>query len=247
YWLTVRQLTAIGGRLRPGEHGTPIVFWKFRDTPVDPNARDRDVPHAARPFLRYYLVWNTEQCELPASLLSRLPLPQVRSVHPSQHCETVVRQMPQRPAIIHKGHRACYLLARDRVCMPAPGRFESADAYYVTLFHELCHASGHPRRLNRPSLQTPCPFGSAPYSEEKLVAEMGAALLGGVTGIDSVILDNSAASIDVWLSRLRKDTRLLLRAASQGQKAADFILGITADRVPPATSRIADTAVACSP
>ncbi len=119
--------------------------------------------------------------------------------------------------------------------MPAPGRFESAEAYYATLFHELCHASGHPRRLNRPSLQTPCPFGSAPYSEEELVAEMGAAFVCGVTGIDSVTLDNSAAYIDFWLSRLRKDTRLLLRAASQGQKAADFILGITAERVLPAT------------
>jgi antirestriction protein ArdC len=148
---------------------------------------------------------------------------------------------------IPEGHRACYLPAPDTVCMPAPGRFERAEAYDATLFHELCHASGHPRRLNRPSLQTPCPFGSAPYSEEELVAEMGAALLGGVTGIDSVILDNSAAYIDFWLSRVQKDPRLFLRTASQGQKAADFILGITADRVLPTTSRVSDTAVACSP
>jgi len=72
YWLTFRQLTAIGGHLRPGERGTPIVFWKFRNGPADPNAADVDAQHAARPFLRYYLVWNTEQCELPASLTARL-------------------------------------------------------------------------------------------------------------------------------------------------------------------------------
>jgi antirestriction protein ArdC len=76
---------------------------------------------------------------------------------------------------------------------------------------------------------------------------MGAALLGGVTGIDSVILDSSAASIDFWLSRVQKDPRLFLRAASQGQKAADFILGITADRVLPTTRRVSDTVGACSP
>jgi antirestriction protein ArdC len=93
-WLTFRQRTDIGGRLRPGERGTPIVFWKFRDDPIDPDVTDVDAQHAARPFLRYHLMWNTEQCELTASLTARLQLPQPRSFDSIQQCERVVVHMP---------------------------------------------------------------------------------------------------------------------------------------------------------
>jgi antirestriction protein ArdC len=79
-------------------------------------------------------------------------------------------------------------------------------------------------------MQFPCPFGSGQYSEEELVAEMGAAFLCGVTGIDSLTIDNSAAYIEFWLHSLQNNPRLFLRAASHGQKAADYILGKSSDR-----------------
>jgi hypothetical protein len=53
YWLTFHQLTEIGGRIRPGEHGTPVVFWRLRDTPPDPDATDVNTQHSTRPLLRY--------------------------------------------------------------------------------------------------------------------------------------------------------------------------------------------------
>jgi antirestriction protein ArdC len=68
------------------------------------------------------------------------------------------------------------------------------------------------------------PFGSEDYSKEELVAEMGAAMLCGVAGIESQTLDNSAAYLQSWISRLRSDSRLIVSAASQAQKAADYIL-----------------------
>jgi antirestriction protein ArdC len=37
-------------------------------------------------------------------------------------------------------------------------------------------------------------------------------------------LDNSAAYIKSWLNRLKDDPRLVVQAAAQAQKAADFIL-----------------------
>src|SRR5262249_50274487 len=42
YWLTFNQVTTIGGRICPGAHGTPIVFWKRQDIPPAPDARDAD-------------------------------------------------------------------------------------------------------------------------------------------------------------------------------------------------------------
>jgi antirestriction protein ArdC len=48
-------------------------------------------------------------------------------------------------------------------------------------------------------------------------------MLCGVAGIESTI-ENSAAYIQGWLSVLKKDKKLLVLAAAQGQKSADFIL-----------------------
>jgi len=59
--------------------------------------------------------------------------------------------------------------------MPNRERFETVNAYFQTLFHELTHATGHVSRLNRPTLTETGRFGSNPYCKEELVAEMGVA------------------------------------------------------------------------
>ena len=57
---------------------------------------------------------------------------------------------------------------------------------------------------------------------------MGAAFLCGVSGIDNHTTDSSAAYIQGWLFRSEGRQRLLIHAASQAQRAADFILGVDA-------------------
>ena len=54
---------------------------------------------------------------------------------------------------------------------------------------------------------------------------MGAAFLCGQTEIAERIIDNSAAYIKNWLEQLQNDKTLIVSAAAQAQKAADFILG----------------------
>ena len=112
--------------------------------------------------------------------------------------------------------------------MPAPESFRSAEDYYSVLFHELTHSTGHASRLNRKGVTGTegewSPFGSQSYSQEELVAEMGAAFLCGQVGIVERTIDNSAAYIKSWLERLKDDRKLVIYAAAQAQKAADFIL-----------------------
>ncbi len=45
-------------------------------------------------------------------------------------------------------------------------------------------------------------------------------------------IENSAAYIKGWLSKLKEDKTFLLKAASQAQKAADFIINIKAEQKP---------------
>ena len=131
--------------------------------------------------------------------------------------------MPNSPGF-EQDSRACYWPSTDTVGMPARTVFDSAEGYYSTLFHELTHSTGHSSRVGRDGILNHNPFGSDDYSKEELVAEMGAAMLCGVAGIESQTLDNSAAYLQTWINRLQSDSRLIVSAASQAQKAADYIL-----------------------
>ena len=110
--------------------------------------------------------------------------------------------------------------------LPQQHTFNTVEEYYSTLFHEITHATGHESRLARKSILEPSYFGSHEYSKEELVAEMGAAFLSGYCGIENITIENSAAYIGGWLKSLKNDKTLLIHAAAQAQKAADFILNL---------------------
>ena len=230
YWLTYKQAREIGGHVNKGEHGTPVLFWKWLDTKEEEHGEDastRQPKHV--PVARMYTVFNVYQCELPARLQPLLTPENTQETAEHQkiaECEQILASMPQRPAIEHREARAYYRPSSDMVNMPAPELFTQAAAYYSTLFHELTHSTGHTSRLDRPTLKDLLAFGDTNYSKEELCAEMGAAYLCGVAGIANATVDNSAAYIQGWLGRLRNDTKLLVQAAAQAQKAADFILGM---------------------
>jgi antirestriction protein ArdC len=224
YWLTFKQAQGLGGNVRRGEKACPVVFWKWLD--VD----DAGQPRGKRrvPMLRYYSAFNVAQCEGIAGRVPALGESQ-RTHNAIESAEQVVAAMPKRPAIQHKWPRAFYSPDADYVGIPEPSLFDRPEDYYSVLFHELTHATGHESRLNRKGVSGSdglwSAFGSQPYCKEELVAEMGAAFLCGQTGIVERTLDNSAAYVASWLSRLKDDVRLVVHAAAQAQKAADFILG----------------------
>jgi antirestriction protein ArdC len=155
----------------------------------------------------------------PADPAENKPQPQ-----PIETCERVVDAWHGKPRIGQGGDGASYNKALDFIQMPERICFDNMEAYYSTLFHELTHSTGHPARLNRSSLTDFERFGDQNYSREELVAEMGAAFLCGITGIQNKTIDSSAAYLANWLHVLKNDSRLVLVAASQAQKAADFIL-----------------------
>jgi len=51
-------------------------------------------------------------------------------------------------------------------------------------------------------------------------------MLSGLAGIDQVTLPNSAAYLAHWIKVLKGDSRLVVTAAAQAQRAADFITGV---------------------
>jgi antirestriction protein ArdC len=162
------------------------------------------------------------QCEgidLPESALQ-----ESRTNNPTEECERIVSGMPNRPAV-EQSDKAWYAPGRDVVGMPSIGLFRSSEEYYSTFFHELTHSTGHKSRVGREGFESVQSFGSESYSKEELVAEVGAAMLCGVTGIENRTIENSAAYLRTWIDRLKSDARLIVTAASAAQRAADYILG----------------------
>jgi antirestriction protein ArdC len=224
FWLTFKQSNELGGSVRRGEQSTLIVFWKIdqkEDTPQEPE----DQENHRRFVLRYYRVFNLEQCDLPQGVIDKLPKAETHEHDPIDEAELIVANMPQRPALETAGSKAFYNLLTDRVTMPARELFTTAEEYYATLLHELAHSTGHPTRLARETITEAAPFGSATYSKEELCAEMGSAFLCAEAEISAAVIENQAAYLFGWLSKLREDRKLLVYAAAQAQKAADFILG----------------------
>jgi antirestriction protein ArdC len=216
YWITYRQAQALDGSVKKGEHGSKVVFWKIDEFRKEDKETGKTENHKSI-LLRYYTVFNLEQCE---GIKSPEPF---RVIHPLEQCEQIVHSMPNPPGY-QQDSQAFYRPSNDTVGMPARSAFESAEKYYSTLFHELTHSTGHPSRVGREGIMEHNPFGSQDYSKEELVAEMGAAMLCGVAGIESQTLGNSAAYLQSWISQLKSDSRLIVSAASQAQKAADYIL-----------------------
>lgn len=208
YYVSFRQLRDKGGYVKPGEKGHPVVFFKAT-TPLDEEGKVSLV-------LRYYQVWNLEQTSLEVETKeAEVPL--------IQDCEELLTNMVNQPQIKHSASNPCYIPSSDMIMIPPPTGFESTEEYYAALFHELIHSTGSELRLKRFAVDAVALFGSDSYSEEELVAEIGASFLCGMTGILPRTLDNNAAYIHNWLARINNDRRIFFRAAAAAQKAVDYI------------------------
>lgn len=222
-WLTFKQANEVGARIKQGEHGTQIVFFKPLAVGEKPDTDDEQ--RKVIPILRSYTVFNARQLEF---------LPERFELRPSPVWQPIAEAdqlIYETGAVIqHGGNRAFYRSSDDVIQLPPPAWFSERDDYYAVALHELCHWTGHPRRLNRVLGRR---HGIEAYAYEELVAEMGAAFLSAHCGLPARL--EHASYIDSWLDALRRDKRLIFVAAGAAQKAADYVLGESISAPAPAT------------
>jgi antirestriction protein ArdC len=209
FWLTMKQANELGGAVRKGEHSQIVVFWKVdqianAESATEPENDEAHEKSRRRFVLRYYWLFNLEQCQLPQAVLDKLPKIETHQHDPIETCQKILADMPNLPEIVHAGDKAFYSPTIDRVTLPPRGLFESAEEYWSTFWHECGgHATGHPKRLNRKSISEAAPFGSPTYSFEELVAECSAAYLCAQASISPAVIENQAAYIQGWLAKWR--------------------------------------------
>jgi antirestriction protein ArdC len=234
-FLTFHQAQELGGHVRQGEKGFPVIkvgSWEKIDEAN--SSIDGEIKCEKRRFLKLYTVFNG--CQIDGIAFPEAPAcVTFTETALAENARQIVAGMPA-PPVIHEGRKAFphYIPDTDTIEMPSRHTFRAEWRYFKTLFHELAHSTGHSSRLNRQTLtENRGRFAVGDdkkiYCLEELVAEMTAAFLGAKAGIVEDGFENTAAYLRGWLDVLRvTDHRTwLIKAASEAQKAADYILSVS--------------------
>ena len=228
-YATFKQWTELGGKVRKGEKGEMVVFFKWPDQDQKEQTEDnkeeiQEDDRSRRPVLKYYKVFHISQVEGVEPLESKMP---VYSSDPISIGEEVFWNYVRREGIrveLEPSNEAYYSPSRDLIHLPELRQYKDPAAFYSTAFHEAAHSTGIEARLARAGLKK-ASFGSEIYSKEELTAEISAAALLNTLGIETDhSVQNSSAYICGWLKALQNDRRLIVQAAGQAEKAANFIL-----------------------
>lgn len=217
---TFQQIRANGGQVRKGEKSTLVIFWKRLET-TDPVTLET----SAKSFLRYFLVFNTEQATFDEIGMKKIAkLSGMQDTRISMPAEQIVHGYSDAPVIVFntKVDSPCYNPGMDFIEIPPITSFHTPEAYYQVLFHELAHSTMHPSRLNREDGMHN-KFGDDAYCREELVAELCSSFLMNMAGFP--VQRNSPAYIKSYADQLRADNKLIIWAASRAEKAAEYILG----------------------
>ncbi|EKS72403.1 antirestriction protein [Burkholderia sp. SJ98] len=219
-WMTFKQAQALGANVRKGEHGSLVVYAnKVIKSETDDKG---DEIECEIPFMRGYTVFNVDQIEnLPAEYRTE---PKSVESEPLELIEHAERFFAKTGAVIrHGGNRAYYAPLQDIVQLPIPESFNTAESYTSVKAHELTHWTSHKTRLDR---QLGKRFGDDAYAAEELIAEMGAAFVCAQLGLTPEVRDDHAAYLDHWLKVLKADKKAIFTAASQAQKACEFLFSL---------------------
>lgn len=222
---TFHQWKALGGSVRKGEKAHEVFLWKPKVIEVDDEDRPGEKKKIKVLFIRYFKVFNAEQVD---GIEDKLPKLETHEHEPLEAAEDIVRQYAPKLAAFEEkfgSGNAYYSPLEDRVSVPDRKQFTDIEHFYSTVFHEFGHSTGHKDRLNRAGVTDLHLFGDHEYSNEELIAEFTASFLCGTAGIERTV-EASASYIDHWSKVIAADVKILTNAASQAQRAADFVLGL---------------------
>lgn len=223
-WATFKQWSEKGARVRKGEKGTPIIFFKMLDRKnADADATAADGDDARIPCARVSWVFNVAQIE--GYVAEPTAQPERNDVAIVERADHLVAST--KAVIRHEGNKAYYRPSTDQIVMPPKNLFtgtstsSATESYYGVLLHELTHWTAP--RLEREFGKR---FGDNAYAAEELVAELGASFLCAKLGIEAEPRADHANYVASWLKILKGDRKALVTAASRAADAADYLMGL---------------------
>lgn len=212
---TFEQVQRHGGTVKKGEKSQIAVFYKkLHIANVDEGTGE--IENKKIPYIRYFNVFNIAQTSLSKE---QIKAPEILEA------EAIYANMPDPPAIVYNNLVKCasYSPTFDQVTIPRPEVYQEKGQFFKTLFHELGHATGHAKRLNRPMVAFKDDY--AQYAREELIAEMTASFICARTGKANTDTENNTAQyLKHWLEQLRENPKYIFSVCSQAQRAVNLIL-----------------------
>jgi antirestriction protein ArdC len=212
-WLTYKQAQAIGANVRKGEKGLRLVYA----SQFNPKGRAGEDSRLIW-FHKAFTVFNVDQID-GLTLAPIADVTQNTSASPEYMTALQSAVDATGAQIAIGGSQAYYRPSADTIQLPAFDSFFDGLDFYRTAFHELAHWTGHKSRLDRDQKGA---SSKESYAFEELVAEMGAAFTCARLG--AAYTSRHADYIGAWIKHIEENPRSILKAASKGGKAADFIL-----------------------
>lgn len=220
-YLTFKQITALGGKVKKGEHGVPIVFFTEWDKvqKCRPNAESEreDIVRV----MRYYLVFDIAT---QVEGISPRRVIKTKENTPLVQIDTYVKKFAEETNLkleIGKVSGAgSYSPSQHTVSVAGLQYYDSPEAYYSTLFHECIHSTAE--ALGRDISGNF--FGNKNYSEEEIVAECGAMILCQRFGIHDIPCKNSLEYLRSWSKKLRENPSWFSKGISKATKAVTYFL-----------------------
>ena len=198
FFMTFLQVKERGGMIKKGAKSIPIVYWiigyKDQEGKVLTQEEAQNTTDSVKfMYPRYFRIFNIEDIE---GIEFEIPNRFFNHFEPIDRCEKIIAGMPNRPTLDFRYRKsASYNVFEDRVKMPQKEQFDTVEDFYATLWHEIIHATGHSSRLNREEVMQVTEFGSLTYSREELLAEIGAAFLCNITGIETPAISRKCPCI----------------------------------------------------
>lgn len=141
-------------------------------------------------------------------------------------CREIVEGIARNMGVILKhddySNSAYYIADFDCVVLPPVSSFKSEASYYAVALHELAHATGHKKRLNR----FPERMDINDRAKEELVAEITSAMMGLYAKdewIDDKYFENQKAYVQVYIKNIEDKPIFLEDAIRLAFKASDYL------------------------
>jgi len=230
-WASYKQWESIGAQVKKGSKGTGIIFYKpsvhvsKKTGNIVPSGTilDDKVKTKSWSVLRGSTVFNVSQVDLTNSEY-KIPVVKFGKQYSIKEIDSFIKST--NVTVKHDDVNRCfYVPSKDYINMTPKEFFrDTKDSnatvnYYSVFFHELTHATGHEKRLNR---KNKFDDNKKSYAYEELIAETGSILFGKHFKIAKTVRPNHAQYLNSWIKALENDFSFLSGAIAQASKAFEY-------------------------
>ena len=230
-WATYKQWESLKAQVKKGSKGTGIIFYKpsvhvskKTGNPVPAGTiLDGSTEKKSWAIMRASTVFNVDQVDLTNSEY-KIPVNKFGKQYSIKEIDSFIKSVDV--TIKHDDVNRCfYVPSKDYINMTPKEFFKDtkdSDAtlnYYSVFFHELTHATGHEKRLDR---KNKFDEHKKSYAFEELIAETGSILFGKHFKIAKTIRPCHATYLNSWIKALENDFSFLTSAIAQASRAFEY-------------------------